>query len=129
MVEGINADGAPSFEEFGLPISHATVHNDTVYVAGQTGISPETGELVEGGTGAQTRQTMENIETILEAAGSSLSNLVDVTVYVRDMDEFDEVNEAYAEFVDEPYPARSAVEVSDLAEDFDVEIEAVAAVE
>lgn len=128
MPETITATAAPSFEKFGLPISHARVHNGTVYVAGQAGLDPETNEVVDGGVRAETRQTMRNIEAILDAAGTSLDHLLDVTVYARDMADFNEINAAYAEFVDEPYPARSAVEVSDLALDFTVEIEAVAAI-
>lgn len=126
MTERIEADGVPSFEELGLPISQAIVINQTVYVAGQTGIKPDSNELVDGGVVAETRQTMENIGTILDAAGTSLNNLVKVTIFMRNMDDYNTVNTVYSEFVSEPYPARSAVEVSNLAGDFAVEIEAIA---
>lgn len=128
MPEPVQTDDAPSFEQFDLPISQAVVHGDTVYVAGQAGIDPETGELVEGGVAAETRQAMENVGAILDAAGTSFENVVDATIYVADMDDFGAVNDVYAEFVAEPFPARSAVEVSDLAMELSVELEVVAAV-
>jgi len=127
MVEKVSTDEAPGNEE--LPFSQATVHGDTVYTSGQVGIDPGTGEVVDGGIRAETRRTMENVAAILEAAGASLDSAVKATVFLTDMDEFDEFNEVYAEFVDEPRPARSAVEVSDLAIDIAVEIEMVAAIE
>lgn len=129
MLEAIHTEGAPSFESFDLPISQAIVHGDTVYVAGQTGIDPATGELVEGGIEAETRQTLENIEAILEAAGTSFDNVLKATVFIEDMTDFDRVNAVYRAFVSEPYPARSAVEVSDLALEFAMEIEVIAALE
>lgn len=127
MVEKVSTDGAPNNEE--LPFSQGIVHGDTVYTSGQVGVDPETGEVVEGGIRAETRQTMENVSAILEAAGSSLDSAIKATVFLDDIDEFAEFNEVYAEFVDEPLPARSAFEVGDLAIDIAVEIEMVAAVE
>ena len=127
MVERVSTDDAPNYEE--LPFSQGIVHGDTVYTSGQVGVDPETGEVVEGGVRAETRQTMENVSAILEAAGSSLDSAIKATVFLTDIEEFAEFNEVYAEFVDEPRPARSAVEVSDLAIDIAVEIEMVAAVE
>jgi len=126
-VEEVSTGGAPGHEE--LPFSQATIHGDTVYTSGQVGIDPETGEVVDGGIRAETRRTMENLAAVLEAAGTSLDRAVKATVFLDDMDEFDEFNEVYAEFVDEPLPARSAVEVGDLAIDIAVEIELVAAIE
>jgi 2-iminobutanoate/2-iminopropanoate deaminase len=127
MVGKVSTDEAPNNEE--LPFSQGIVHGDTVYTSGQVGIDPGTGEVVEGGIRAETRQTMENVAAVLEAAGASLDSAVKATVFLTDMDEFDEFNEVYSEFVDEPRPARSAVEVSDLAIDIAVEIEMVAAIE
>jgi 2-iminobutanoate/2-iminopropanoate deaminase len=127
MVEKVSTDSTPNNEE--LPFSQGIVHGDTVYTSGQVGVDPETGEVVEGGIRAETRQTMENVAAILEAAGSSLDNAIKATVFLNDIDEFDEFNEVYGEFVDEPRPARSAFEVSDLAIDIAVEIEMVAAIE
>lgn len=127
MPERIQTDAAPSFETFDLPISQAMVHGDTVYVAGQTGVDPETGEMVDGGVVAETRQAMANVEAILEAAGTSFDNVVKATLFVGDMDDFGAVNEVYEEFVTEPYPARSAFEAGDLAMDFSIELEVIAA--
>lgn len=127
MPESISTDEAPSFEAIDLPISQAVVHGDTVYVSGQTGVDPETGEKVDGGVAAETRQTLQNVGAILEAAGSSFDDVIKATVFVADMDHFDAVNGVYEEFVTEPYPARSAIEAGDLAADFAVEIEVIAA--
>lgn len=127
MVEQVTTDAAPNKVE--LPFSQGIVHGDVVYTSGQVGVDPETGELVEGGIRAETRRTMENVSAILEAAGASLDSAIKATVFLTDMSEFAEFNEVYSEFVDEPRPARSAVEVSALAGDYAVEIEMVAAVE
>lgn len=124
MPKSVHTDDAPAFD---LPFSQAISHGDTVYVSGQTGVDPGTGEMVEGGVEAETRQALKNIEAILDAAGSSLEDVVKATVFVTDMDDFGTVNEVYEEFVTEPYPARSAVEVNDLAMEFTVEIEVTAA--
>jgi len=125
MVESVSTDEAPVNED--LPFSQAIVHGDTVYVSGQVGIDPETGDVVDGGIQAETRRTMENVGAILEAAGTSLENVVKTTVFLDDVDDFAAFNEAYGEFVDDPLPARSAFEVGDLAIDIAVEIEVIAA--
>lgn len=111
-----------------LPISQAIIHDDTVYVAGTTPRDPETDELVDGDMRAQAEQVMENLETILRAAGSSLDNVVKATVFLAEIDDRATFNEVYAEHLDEPYPARSAVGV-DLAVDAGVEVEVVAALD
>ena len=127
MVEVITTDDAPNNEE--LPFSQAIVHGNTVYVSGQVGIDPATGEVVGRGIEAETRQTMDNVAAVLEAAGSSVDNIVKTTVYLNDVDQFEAFNEVYAEYVSEPKPARSAFEVADLAIDIAVEIDVVAAVD
>ena len=127
MVEKVTTTDAPLNDQ--LPFSQAIVHGDTVYVSGQVGVDPETGEVVDGGIGAETRQIMENISAILEAAGTSMDNVVKATVFLDDIDEFDEFNEVYREYLGEPQPARSAFEVADLAIDIAVEIEVIAAIE
>lgn len=127
MPHRIQTDEAPSFEAFDLPISQAIVHGDTVYVSGQTGIDPATGNIVEGGVAAETRQALENIDAILTAAGTSFDDVVKATVYVAEMNDFQTVNEVYEDFVSKPFPARSAVEVSDLAMEFAIELDVIAA--
>lgn len=109
--------------------SQGIVDGDTVYVSGQVGVDPETGDPVTDDLADETRQTLRNLEAVLDAADASLDDAVKATVYLTDIDSFDEVNEAYGEFLDEPYPARAAVEVGDLVSPFNVEIELVATLE
>lgn len=116
--------GAP---ESTLPISEAIRHGDTVYVSGQGPLDPETGEVVGETVGEQTTTTLENVDRILRAADSSLANVVKATVYLTDMADYEEMNAAYADTVDRPFPARTVVEVADLPVDIAVEIEVVAA--
>lgn len=123
----IHTDDAPTFDTDEVPLSQATVHDDTVYVSGQVGIDPEMGELVDDGVEAEARQALENIEAILTAADTSFDDVVEATMFLTDVDDFETVNQVYGEFVPEPYPARSAFEVGDLAASFAVEIEVVAA--
>jgi 2-iminobutanoate/2-iminopropanoate deaminase len=99
-----------------------------IFTAGQIGIDPQTGEIVEGGIEAETRQVLTNIRNILEAAGSSLKQVVKTTVFLREMDEFARMNQIYAEFFDKDYPARSTVQAAALPKGAAVEIEAVAVV-
>ena len=125
-MEEIVTDAAPG--AIG-PYSQAIRHGDTVYTAGQGPLDPETGEVVEGDIGAQTARTMENLGAVLDAVGTSLENVVKATVYLGDMADYAAVNEAYAEYVSVPFPARTAVEVGEFPVDIGVEIEVVAAVE
>lgn len=124
-MEVVNTDDAPTFDN--VPISQGIIHGDTVYVSGQVGVDPDTGAMVDGGVAAQTDQILNNIATILSAADTSLNNVVKATVFIEEMDAFETVNEVYTDYFSEPYPARSAVEVSELAMDFEVEIDVIAA--
>ncbi|HHT70425.1 MAG TPA: RidA family protein [Firmicutes bacterium] len=108
------------------PYSQAIRVGDFVYTAGQIAADPATGKLVEGDIKAQTRQALTNVKAILEAAGTSLANVVKTTVFLRDMADFGAMNEVYAEFFTEPFPARSAIGVAALPRDAQVEIETVA---
>lgn len=119
----IQTDDAP--ESIG-PFSQGIVRDNTIYVSGQGPVDPDTGEVVGATPGEQTRQTLENIEAILDAAGASLDDVVKTTVYVNDMRYYDDINDIYGELLSEPYPARSAVEVVKLPVDIDVEIEVTA---
>lgn len=112
----------------GLPFSEAIRHGDTIYVSGQGPIDPETGEIVGETPGDQTAKTLENVDRILRAGGSSLDNTVQATVYLTDMSDYEEVNEVYGGHMSEPFPARTAVEVADLPVDIHVEIAVIAAV-
>lgn len=110
------------------PYSQAVRVGNLVFTAGQVGIDPATGKLVEG-TAAQTRQAMQNLKAILEAAGSSLDRVVKTTIFVADLNDFAVVNEVYGSFFTDAPPARSTVQVARLPLDARVEIEMVAMVE
>ena len=97
-----------------------------VFTAGQVGINPDSGTLVEGGIQAQTHQALTNIQAVLEAAGSSLESVVKTTVFLQDIAEFALMNEVYGSFFTENFPARSAFQVTALPLGAAVEIEAVA---
>ena len=98
-----------------------------VFLSGQIPIDPATGTFAEGGIREQTRQSLLNAQAILQAAGLSLSNVVKTTVFLADMGDFAAMNEVYAQFFAEPFPARSAVAVKALPKGALVEIECVAA--
>jgi 2-iminobutanoate/2-iminopropanoate deaminase len=97
-----------------------------VFTAGQVGIDPAIGKIVDGGIQAQTRQVFKNLQAILEAAGTSLDQIVKTTVFLQDMGEFALMNEVYASFFTEKFPARSTFQVVALPAGAAVEIEAVA---
>ena len=97
-----------------------------LFTAGQIPLDPATGQLVEDGIEAQTRQSLANLQAILEAAGSSLADVVKVTVFLIDMTEFKAMNGIYAQFFPDSPPARSAVQVGALPLGARVEIEAIA---
>lgn len=122
-MQEVNTDNAPS--ALG-PYSQGIVSGDRVYVSGQGAADPGTREVEVEGIEAQTAQVLENVSAILEAAGASLEDVVKANVYLTDMEDYDAVNEVYAEYMTEPFPARAAVEVSELPIDIGVEIEAVA---
>lgn len=108
------------------PLSQALVADGVVYVSGQVPKDPETGEFVGDDIAAQTRQTLENVEAVLEAAGASLADVVKATVQIADVEEKPVINEVYGEYLPEPYPARMAIEGVDFQDDFRIEIEVVA---
>ncbi len=97
-----------------------------IFTAGQLGIIPESGNIIDGGIENETRQALKNIHHILEEAGSSLHWVVKTTVFLRNMDEFSQMNAVYAEFFNENPPARSTVQVAALPKNASVEIEAIA---
>lgn len=124
-MEEIQADEAASNS---FPYSQAIRDDDTVYVSGHIGTDPNTGEVVDGGVGPETEQTLENLENVLQAAGASLDDVVKTTVYLTDEDDFEAFNEAYGGRLSEPFPARSTV-VTGLVADAAVEIDVVAKIE
>lgn len=107
--------------------SQAVIFNGIVYVAGQLPIDPATGEKRLGGIEEQTKQVLKNLSAILAAAGSELSRVLKVTVYVADIGQWDAVNEVYAHFFGAHKPARTVVSARELHHGFLIEIDAIAA--
>ncbi len=121
-MEKIIVDGLAHLPSF----SHAAIFGDTIYVSGTLGTVPNTMELVAGGIAAQTRQTLENIETILEACGATFADVAKVNVYLADITTFTEMNEAYLGFFSGAPPARITVGGADLALGAAIEIDCIA---
>lgn len=109
------------------PYSQAIEVGNFVFASGQIPLDPATGNFVEGGIKEQTRQALTNAREILKQAGLDLSNVVKTSVMLADIKYFGEMNEVYAEFFTEPYPARSAFAVKDLPKGALVEVECIAA--
>lgn len=108
------------------PYSQAIRTPAFIYTAGQVGLEPASGELVDGGIEAQTRQVLSNLKHVLEAAGSGLERVVKTTVFLKDMNDFAKMNAIYAESFSENPPARSTIAVAGLPKGALVEIEVVA---
>ena len=107
------------------PYSQAVRAGDTVYFSGQIPLDPATGNLVDGDIGAQTRRVFDNLVAVAQAAGGSLAQVVRVGIYVTDLANFATVNAVMAEYFQQPYPARSTIEVSALPKGAQVEVDAV----
>jgi 2-iminobutanoate/2-iminopropanoate deaminase len=108
------------------PYSQAIRTDTMIYTAGQTALNPATMELVAGGIEEQTRQVLNNLRSVLEAAGSSFEHVVKTTVFLKDMNDFAKMNAVYAEYFGENRPARSTVAVAGLPKGGIVEIEVIA---
>ncbi len=108
------------------PYSPAIAAGNLIFTSGQLGTLPENGQPASDEIRGQTRQAILNLQAVLEAAGSSLGQVVKTTVFLRDMNDFPAMNEIYAEFFGENSPARSAIQVARLPKDLAVEIEAIA---
>ncbi len=125
MKKEVKTDRAP--KAIG-PYSQGIIANGFVYCSGQIPIDPATGELVQGSIEEQSRLVLRNLGAVLEAAGSSLADVVKCTVFLQDMNDFAKMNAVYGEFFPVPFPARAAVQVARLPRDVKVEIEAIALV-
>ena len=108
------------------PYSLGIISHDLVFTSGQAGLSPKSGEMVPGGIEAETRQTIENLKTILEAASSSLEKVIKTTVYLKNMNDFAAMNAVYAEYFGEGSPARTTTQAAALPKNALVEIDAIA---
>ena len=122
MSEPVSTGDAP--QAIG-PYSQAIDAGSFLFCSGQVGLDPATGELVDGGVRMQTERALRNLQAVVEAGGSSLEDVVKTTVFLASMDDFNAMNEVYAEFFSQPYPARSTVAVKQLPRGALVEVEAV----
>ena len=122
MKKVISTDQAPA--AIG-PYSQAIETENLVYTSGIIPVVPATGEIPEGSV-AQARQAFTNLSNLLAAAGTGMDKVIKTTVFIKEMNDFGAINEVYAEFFPDPYPARSCVEVARLPKDVMLEIEAIA---
>ena len=122
-IKTIHSTEAPA--AFG-PFSQGVKTDTLVFATGQLPLDPATGEIVSDDVRKQTRQVMNNLKAILAEAGCSMDRVLKATVFITNMEDFVKVNEVYAEFFSDNYPARSCIEVSGLAKGAKVEIEAIA---
>ena len=123
--ETVSTDKAP--KAIG-PYAQAIKAGEFVYTAGQIPIDPKSGNLILGGIAEQTRQVLENLKAVLEAAGSSLEKVVKATVFLKNMADFTVLNEVYGEYLGAAKPARSTVAVAELPQGALVEIDFIALV-
>ena len=108
------------------PYSQAVRAGDTVYLSGQIPLDPQTMELVEGDIGARARRVFDNLTAVMQEAGGSLSDIVKLTIYLVDLEQFGQVNEVMAEYFDAPFPSRATIAVAALPKGAPIEVEAVA---
>lgn len=108
------------------PYSQAIKAGNMLFISGQGSLNPNNMEVVEGDVKSQTSQALENISAILKEAGADFSDVVKTTVFIKDMNEFSQINEVYAKYFGENKPARSCVEVARLPKDIKIEIELIA---
>jgi len=117
----VKGHAAPS-----APYSPAIIEGNLVFVSGQGPLDPKTGEYLKGDITSETRQVFENIKSIVEAAGTSMQNVLKVNVYLRDINDFAAMNEVYKTVFSTPFPARTTIQAGALPRGFAVEIECVA---
>ncbi|MGB9893102.1 MAG: RidA family protein [Candidatus Saccharicenans sp.] len=123
MKKALKTDKAP--KAIG-PYSQAILANGFLFISGQIPLDPVRGEIVGTTIEEQAHQVLKNIQAILEAGGSSMSQVVKATVYLADLNDFSKMNEVYAQYFPEPYPARAAVQVARLPRGAKIEIEVIA---
>jgi len=108
------------------PYSQAVHHGNQLFVSGQIGLNPHTGEWVNDSIESETQQVMDNINALIEAAGFTKDDIVKCSIFLKDMGDFEAVNGVYAAFFAPPFPARETVQVSVLPKDVNVEISVIA---
>ncbi len=123
MKEIVSTDKAPA--AIG-PYSQAVKIGNLLFTSGMIPIDPATNTLVEGGIEVQAERALENVKALLEASGTSMDKVIKTVVFIKNMDDFAKVNEIYAKYFTENFPARSCVEVARLPKDVLIEMEAIA---
>ena len=126
MKQPIASAGAPA--ALG-PYSQGIKAGGFLFLAGQAGLDPTSGQLVSGGIRAETERALKNLQSVVEAAGSSMAAVVRTSVYLTDLNDFAAMNETFARFFPQPFPARTTVEVRRLPKDAKVEIDLMALLE
>ncbi len=121
--QAIQSDNAPA--PIG-PYSQAVKVGDTMYLSGQVPLDPATGELIDGDIDAMARRIFDNLAAVMAAAGGSLADIVKLTIYLVDLNDFAKVNAVMAEYFQEPYPSRATVAIAGLPKGAPVEVEAIA---
>ena len=109
------------------PYSQAIIHNDLMIASGQIAINPVNGELNTSSIAVELNQILKNIDALLESAELKRENILKCSIFLKNMNDFNEVNEIYADFFNEPFPARETVEVARLPKDVNIEISFIAA--
>jgi 2-iminobutanoate/2-iminopropanoate deaminase len=126
MKESINIKNAP------IPVgpySQAVIHNNVMYASGQIAINPKNGELINNDIKKELVQILDNIDSLLEAANIKRNHILKCSIFLKNMNDFDTVNELYAEYFDPPFPARETIEVARLPKDVNIEISFVASLD
>ncbi len=122
-MKSIKTDKAPA--PIG-PYSQAIESNGLIFTSGQIAIDPKSNTLIDGDVVAQAKQVFENLKAVLEAAGSDLNHVVKTTIFLKNMNDFGQVNEIYAQYFGQAVPARSTVEVARLPKDVLIEVDCIA---
>ena len=126
MKKVINTDKAPA--AIGT-YSQAIVHGKTLYTSGQIPIDPATGDMLPAEFELQAHQVFKNLSAVAQAAGTSLQNAIKLNVFLQDLEDFAQLNHVMGEYLNEPYPARAAIQVARLPKDSLIEIDAIIAME
>ena len=126
MKESINIKNVPA--PVG-PYSQAVIHNDVMYASGQIAINPKTGELINNDVKKELIQILANIDSLLEAANINRNHILKCSIFLKNMNDFEVVNELYANYFEPPFPARETVEVARLPKDVNIEISFIASLD
>jgi len=108
------------------PYSQAVMVNDTLYLSGQIPLNPHTNELVVDNIESATKRVMENIKALIDVAGMDMSNIVKVSIFIKDMNDFSKINAVYATYFEDVFPARETVQVAELPLQMPIEISCIA---